>query len=115
MSTPERFREVAEVVRLFPRTRLVPLPGLTGLPPSVEVPHGRFVILPRFALEHPLSPPHIFLRPGILSRHYYVHPGEWEARLCYCRPEEWSSRFRLIHAVASSMRFLNDWFAHRVD
>jgi hypothetical protein len=108
-------REIGEVVRLFPRSRLVPLPGLTGLPPSLEVPHRGLVILPRFALDHPFSPPLVLLLPGILSRHYYVHPGESEARLCYCRPEEWSPRFRLVHAVTAAMRFINDWRAHRVN
>ena len=115
MNTPDMFREQREVWTLFPQTRRIPLPGLTGLPPNLEIPHRNFVILPRFADDHPFSPPHIYLQPFLRSRHYYVHDNETFPRLCWCRPEQWSPRFRLIVAVTAAMRFLNDWHAGLVD
>jgi len=111
-SDPDLHAQLAEVKRLFPRS--VPT-EVAGLLPDLWIPHGRFWILPRFAPDHPFSPPHVYLSPPILSRHYYRHPGEWVERLCWCKPHEWTPRMRLLIAVTAAMRFLNDWNAHLVD
>jgi ubiquitin-protein ligase len=117
VSFVDETREQDLVVRLFPQqAKLKPtLHCLTGTPPQLEVRHRGFVIEPRFPFEYPFAPPLIYLRPAPRSRHYYVHPGEQEPRLCWCRPEDWSPRLRLLVAVCSAMRFINDYLDGRVD
>lgn len=87
-------------------------PGeMTGLPAEFWVPHRGFWIRPTFAPDHPLSPPHIYLRPRINSRFFFVHTGESEPRLEWCAPGVWQPGMRLIQAVTGAMRFLDAWCA----
>jgi ubiquitin-protein ligase len=117
VSIPDQFREQDQVLRLFPQQakRVLTLDCLTGTPPRLEVRHRGFVIEPRFPFNYPYEPPHIYLRPGVHSLHYYVHQGEQEPRLCWCQPSDWSPRMGLLVAVCSAMRFINDYLAHRVN
>jgi hypothetical protein len=116
---PALLQEMKEVARYYPRsawrTQLLEPGEMTGLPPQLWVPHRQFWIIPKFAPDHPYSPPHIYLSPEIRSRHYYVHEGESTARLCWCKPSDWHPRMRLIIAVTSAMRFINDRRAGLVD
>lgn len=70
--------------------------------------HRSFTITARFHHEHPYEPPLIYLSPAPKDPHYYVHHGETVARLCWCQPGEWHPRYRLIIAVATAIRFIND-------
>ncbi len=115
MNTPQLCQEQGEVQRAFPVSLLVRSSLPTGAPPTLRVFHRGFVIEPRFPFNYPYEPPHIYLRPEPRSRHYYVHLGDREPRLCWCRPEDWSPRLRLIVAVCSAMRFINDYVDGRVD
>jgi hypothetical protein len=115
LSIPEKSRQIRYVAQVYPQSRRIPLPDLTGLPPRLEVPHRGFVIEPQFAPDHPNSPFHIYLDPCPSSRHYYVHPGEKVPRLCWCSPANWSERWPLIVGVTAAMRFIDDYLAHRVD
>lgn len=76
------------------------------------VSHQGFVITAMFHPDHPYEAPLVRLSPRPESHHYYIHGlFESEARLCYLRPEQWSPRLRLNFAVASAMRFINDYLA----
>lgn len=75
---------------------------------GVRFQHRNFAITARFSPEHPYEPPLIFLNPAPRDRHYYVHHGETVARLCWCLPGEWDSSYRLIVAVGTALRFIND-------
>jgi ubiquitin-protein ligase len=114
MSIPEQLRQQRAVQRAFPQSVILPSFLETGAPPTLHVFHRGFVIEPRFPFNYPYEPPLIYLRPAPRSRHYYVHAGEREPRLCFCRTEEWSPRMGLLVAVCSAMRFINDYIAHRV-
>lgn len=115
MNTPECCRQQREVQSAFPQSLLLSSPLPTGAPPTLHVFHRSFVIAPRFPFNYPYEPPRIYLNPRPQSRHYYVHPGEQEPRLCWCQPSDWSPRLRLIVAVCSAMRFINDYLDGRVD
>ena len=75
---------------------------------GVRLDHRSFTITARFHPEHPYEPPQIFLSPQPKDAHYYVHHGETVARLCWCQPGEWHTSYRLIIAVATAIRFIND-------
>lgn len=75
------------------------------------LPHGGFAIVARFHMLHPLAPPNVYLSPEPVSRHYYVHGNESEARLCYLHPSEWSPRLNLLVAVCAAIRFINEYRA----
>jgi hypothetical protein len=71
--------------------------------------HAGYVIRALFSPSHPYEPPKVYLSPEpTSSKHYYVHPGEDVARLCFCHPAEWSPRLNLLVAVCSAVRFIND-------
>lgn len=109
--------QLIEVHRYYPESRWVS----TAMPPRISglfhlaIPHRGFAIHPRLAPDHPYSPFHIYLSPAPVNRHYYVHPGESVARLCWCTPADWNPRWRLIVGVTAAMRFLNDYLAHRAN
>lgn len=75
---------------------------------GVRFQHRNFSITARFSPEHPYEPPLIFLSPAPRDRHYYIHHGETVARLCWCLPGEWHTNYRLIIAVGTALRFIND-------
>jgi hypothetical protein len=76
-----------------------------------RLPHRGFVIVARFQMLHPFAPPNVYLSPEPVSRHYYMHGNEKQARLCYLHPSEWSPRLNLLVAVCAAIRFVNDYRA----
>lgn len=80
------------------------------------VAHDGFVITALFHEDHPYEPPIVHLDPEPTStRHYYTHRGDSVPRLCWTASGEWQPRHTLIVAVATAMRFINEYHAGRVD
>jgi len=75
------------------------------------LPYRGFAIVARFPVLYPSVPPNVYLSPAPVSRHYYVHRDEAEARLCYLHPSEWSPRLNLLVAVCATIRFINEYSA----
>lgn len=99
--------QLAEVTRYFPATILrFNAAGWNAW--GVRLYQRPFTITVRFSPEHPYQAPLVFLDPAPRDHHYYLHSGESVARLCWCVPGEWHTSYRLIVAVGTAIRFLND-------
>jgi hypothetical protein len=101
--------QVAEVLGLW-RGEVVDRPPYYG----VYLEHRKHAVVVLLHDRSPFEPPHVFIAPAPKNRHYYVHRGESQARLCFVQPGEWLPSFRLLTAVGCATRFLNDYLADRV-
>lgn len=99
--------QLAEVERLF-RARILHFGGNAWDSWGVRLRHDRFVVTARFSPEHPYEAPVVLLDPAPRDPHYYVHREESVARLCWCQPGEWHTSYRLVIAVGTALRFIND-------
>ena len=63
--------------------------------------------------DHPYRPPRVGLSPRPSSRHYYDDGNGWH--LCYCKPEEWNSRYTLATTLAIVLRFIDEFSQGKVD
>ncbi len=100
--------QVAEVVRLCDGQAVE-----NGSRGGVYVWHRGVGIVAVFHPNAPYEAPFVYLSPAPVNRHYYVHAGEYSARLCYAQPGEWLPSYRLITAVGCAIRFINDYLASR--
>jgi hypothetical protein len=109
-------RELLECQQLWPQGWVCPGgPRGVCLPYGFCVRHGGYVIRALFHVEHPLVPPRIYLTPAPVSGHYYAPAGDVTPRLCWIAAGQWQTRHTLTVAVASAMRFINEYRAGRAD
>jgi len=101
--------QLDEIARFFKTTVL----RFSGNPEwcawGVRFSHRGFTVTARFHPQHPYEAPLITLDPAPVNRHYYLHRGEQAPRLCWAAPGDWQPGFRLTVAVASAIRFINDY------
>jgi hypothetical protein len=103
-------QELAEVAAMFSATPVTFPDGIGLHRLGVRVPHAHRSIIARYAPDHPLSPPWVYIDPPPSNSHYYLHSLESYARLCWCRPEQWDPTYHLIVAVGAAITFLNEEF-----
>lgn len=101
-------QELAEITAAFPATPITFPDGTGAHHVGVRVSYAGRGVLARYAPDHPLSPPWVYIDPPPSNSHYYLHGAEEYARLCWCRPEQWDPTYHLIVAVGSAITFLNE-------
>jgi|SRR5581483_5903424 len=111
-----RTLELAECQQLWRHGRVhLEYPQCGWSRTGFRVQHHDFVITAVFHVDHPYEPPNVFLSPEPSSRHYYVHGGDSIPRLCWTKSGEWQPRHHLAVAIATAMRFINEYRTGRVD